>query len=139
MTLSIAGMGNQMEGFDAQPLVQHPNVGPEYYLRQLTHLNVDLPFNIHILETRLQRVLGKKKFGKSLIQYVNDLGALDERKVVIHSIWVDESDISAMAKSNCIVCHNPISNIKIGSELCHSEQSAMQEFLFVSEPMKQQI
>ena len=91
-------------------------VGPEYLLA-LTDLSQrhDLPFNIHILETRLQRVLGQEKFGKSLIQYVNDLGALDERKVVIHSIWVDESDISAMAKSNCIVCHNPISNIKIGS------------------------
>jgi 5-methylthioadenosine/S-adenosylhomocysteine deaminase len=33
----------------------------------------DLPFNIHILETKLQRVLGREKFGKSLVRHVHDL------------------------------------------------------------------
>ncbi|MEM6666951.1 MAG: amidohydrolase family protein [Pseudomonadota bacterium] len=75
----------------------------------------DLPFNIHVLETRLQRVLVREKFGKSLVQYVDDLGALDERKVVIYSIWVDEQDLAAMAEAGCVVAHNPISNMKIGS------------------------
>lgn len=91
-------------------------VGPDY-LVALTDLarRHDLPFNIHILETRLQRVLGREKYGKSLVQYVNDLGALDERKVVIHSIWVDEQDLAAMADAGCVVAHNPISNMKIGS------------------------
>ncbi|MEM1345153.1 MAG: amidohydrolase family protein [Pseudomonadota bacterium] len=91
-------------------------VGPDYLLA-LTELarRHDLPFNIHILETRLQRVLGREKFGKSLVRYVDDLGALDERKVVIHSIWVDEADLAAMARAGCVVAHNPISNLKIGS------------------------
>lgn len=47
----------------------------------------DLPFNIHILETRLQRVLGQEKYGKSLVRCVGDLGLLDERMMVIHAIW----------------------------------------------------
>jgi cytosine/adenosine deaminase-related metal-dependent hydrolase len=34
----------------------------------------DLPFNIHMLETKLQRVLGARKWGKSLIRHVHDLG-----------------------------------------------------------------
>ncbi len=91
-------------------------VTPEYLLA-LTDMSRahDLPFNIHILETRLQRVLGAEKFGKSLIRYVDDLGALDERKVVIHSIWVDEADIACMARAGCNIAHNPISNMKIGS------------------------
>ena len=91
-------------------------VGPDYLLA-LTDLSRrhDLPFNIHILETRLQRVLGQEKFGKSLIRYVDDLGALDERKVVIHSIWIDDEDLAALARSGCTVAHNPISNMKIGS------------------------
>lgn len=75
----------------------------------------DLPFDIHILETRLQRVLGHKKYGKSLIQYVKDLGILDEYLFVIHAIWVDDLDIAVMAESGCVVGHNPISNLKIGS------------------------
>ena len=38
------------------------------YLKALTALSAerDLPFVIHILETRLQRVLGEVKLGKSL-------------------------------------------------------------------------
>ena len=47
------------------------------YLEALTDLarQHDLPFDIHILETRLQRVLGQVKYGgRSLIRYVHDLG-----------------------------------------------------------------
>jgi 5-methylthioadenosine/S-adenosylhomocysteine deaminase len=87
------------------------------YLEALTALShtYDLPFDVHILETRLQRVLGQEKYGKSLIRYVHDLGLLDERKMVIHAIWVDRADIELLAASGCTVAHNPISNLKIGS------------------------
>jgi len=89
----------------------------ELYLQDLTELSAqhDLPFNIHILETRLQRVLGQEKFGKSLVRHVHDLGCLDERKFVIHAVWVDEADIALMADSRCSVGHNPVGNLKIGS------------------------
>ncbi len=46
----------------------------------------DLSFNIHILETKTQRVLGMERFGKSLVCLVHDLGFLDERMLVIHAI-----------------------------------------------------
>ena len=75
----------------------------------------DLPFNIHILETQLQRVLGEEKFGKSLVRYVHDLGLLDERMMVIHAIWIDEADIELLARSGCTVAHNPVCNLRLGS------------------------
>jgi len=89
----------------------------ERYLQDLTELSAehDLPFNMHILETRLQRVLGQEKYGKSLVRYVHDLGCLDARKLVIHAIWVDDADIALMAEARCSVAHNPICNLKIGS------------------------
>jgi 5-methylthioadenosine/S-adenosylhomocysteine deaminase len=89
----------------------------ERYLQDLTQLSVEknLPFNIHILETRLQRVMGQEKYGKSLVRYVHDLGCLDSRKMVIHAIWVDNADIALMAQANCSVAHNPICNLKLGS------------------------
>ena len=70
---------------------------------------------MHILETRLQRVLGQEKFGKSLVRYAHDMGVLNEQAMVIHAIWVDEDDIRLMADSGCSVAHNPVSNLKIGS------------------------
>ncbi len=75
----------------------------------------DLPFNVHILETRLQRVLGRQKYGKSLVHHVHDLGHLDERMMVIHAIWIDDDDIRLLADSGCTVAHNPVCNLRLGS------------------------
>lgn len=88
------------------------------YLRGLSELSkrYDLPFNIHLLETRLQRVMGDECFGgRSLVQVVHDLGVLDERMMVIHAIWVDDADITLLAASGCTVAHNPICNLRLGS------------------------
>jgi cytosine/adenosine deaminase-related metal-dependent hydrolase len=75
----------------------------------------DLPFNIHMLETKLQRVLGEEKYGRSLIKYVHDLGFLREEVMVIHAIWVDNEDVELMARSGCSVAHNPGCNLRLGS------------------------
>ena len=75
----------------------------------------DLPFNLHVLETKLQRVLGDAKYGKSLVRYVHDLGLLDERMMVIHAIWIDAADIELLAASGCTVAHNPVCNLRLGS------------------------
>ncbi len=75
----------------------------------------DLPFNIHVLETKLQRVLGLQKYGRSLVHHVHDLGHLDERMMVIHAIWIDDADIRLLAESGCTVAHNPVCNLRLGS------------------------
>ena len=87
------------------------------YFETLSEISIslDLPFDVHILETKLQRVLGEVKYGKSLVQYVYDLGLLDERMMVIHAIWVDDHDIELIADAGCSVAHNPISNLRLGS------------------------
>lgn len=87
------------------------------YFRDLSALSAqhDLPFNVHILESKLQRVLGAEKYGKSLVRYVADLGLLDERMVVMHAIWVDDDDIALLARARATVAHNPICNLRLGS------------------------
>lgn len=87
------------------------------YLQALTEFarGHDLAFDVHVLETRLQRVLGEVNYGKSLIRYLHDLGCLDEGKQIIHAIWVDETDIALMAESGCVVAHNPLCNLNLGS------------------------
>lgn len=88
------------------------------YLRSLDELSRahDLPFYIHMLETRLQRVFGEVCLnGRSLIQYVDDLALLSERMNVIHAVWIDDTDIGLLAKARAQVIHNPISNLRLGS------------------------
>jgi 5-methylthioadenosine/S-adenosylhomocysteine deaminase len=76
----------------------------------------DLPFYIHILETRLQRVFGEVCLdGRSLVRYVHDLGLLSDRMNVIHAVWIDDADIALIATSGAQVIHNPISNLRLGS------------------------
>jgi 5-methylthioadenosine/S-adenosylhomocysteine deaminase len=92
-------------------------VTPEYFaaLDALSREH-DLPFYIHMLETKLQRVLGHEKFeGRSLVRYVHDLGLLSDRMNIIHAIWIDDADIAMIAKAGAAVAHNPISNLRLGS------------------------
>lgn len=75
-----------------------------------------LPFYIHILETKLQRVLGEEKFGgRSLIRYVHDAGHLSDRLNIVHAIWIDATDLDLIAAAGSVVAHNPISNLRLGS------------------------
>lgn len=87
------------------------------YFAALSELSkkLNVPFDIHILETKLQRVLGMEKYGKSLVKYVNDLGFLDEHVMVIHAIWVDDEDVEIMQQAKVSVAHNPVCNLRLGS------------------------
>ncbi|GAB0120236.1 8-oxoguanine deaminase [Acidisoma sp. 7E03] len=90
----------------------------EPYFRALDRLSAerDLPFYIHMLETRLQRVFGETNLcGRSLIAHVDDLGLLSARMNVIHAVWIDDADIARLARSGAQVVHNPISNLRLGS------------------------
>jgi cytosine/adenosine deaminase-related metal-dependent hydrolase len=89
----------------------------ESYFRALSALSKahDLPFVVHMLETKLQRVFGQEVLGKSLVRHVHDLGLLDERMQVVHAIWVDDDDMRLLAKAGCTVAHNPVCNLKLGS------------------------
>ncbi|MEM0909126.1 MAG: amidohydrolase family protein [Pseudomonadota bacterium] len=87
------------------------------YLCALSELSRDhhIPYFCHILETKLQRVLGDEKYGRSLVQVVDDLGILNEYMEVIHAIWVDDDDIARLARSGATVAHNPVCNLRLGS------------------------
>jgi cytosine/adenosine deaminase-related metal-dependent hydrolase len=89
----------------------------ESYFRALSGLSKrhDLPFVIHMLETKLQRVFGQEVWGRSLVRQVHDLGLLDERMQVVHAIWVDDADMRLLADAGCTVAHNPVCNLKLGS------------------------
>jgi len=86
-------------------------------MQELSRLSAkyDVSFDMHILETKTQRVLGQEKFGKSLLRYVDDLGSLTNHAVVIHGIWLDDDDLDRIATRGAMIAHNPVSNLKLGS------------------------
>ena len=74
-----------------------------------------VPFHTHIVETKVQGVTGPEMYGKSLIQYMHDLGILTSNVTIAHSIWVTDRDIELMGEAGVSVVHNAISNQKLGA------------------------
>ena len=76
----------------------------------------NLPLYAHMLETRLQRVLGETCLnGKSLVKYANDLGVMSKRLNIVHAIWVDDTDLEIISEKEACIAHNPNSNLRLGS------------------------
>jgi cytosine/adenosine deaminase-related metal-dependent hydrolase len=50
-----------------------------------------------------------------LIRYVHDEGLLSDRLNIIHGVWLDETDMDLIAAAGCVLAHNPISNLRLGS------------------------
>ena len=94
-----------------------PHRVTEDYLWALADIsrNLDLPFYMHVLETKVQRVFGDLHLGRSLLQFVHDRGVLDRRTNVIHGIWLDEADLSLVAEAGAVIAHNPVCNLRLGS------------------------
>src|SRR5260370_38563028 len=53
-----------------------------------------LPYNVHLYESKLQRVAADLLYEGSLVGHLKRLGILDELTVLIHAVWVDEKDMA---------------------------------------------
>ena len=98
----------------------------ETYLRGLAELSdaADIPYNMHILETRSQRIFGDTRYGMSLVRYAQARGVLSERCQVIHAVWIDDTDVAILADSGASVAHNPTCNLRLGSGIMPFRQLA---------------
>jgi 5-methylthioadenosine/S-adenosylhomocysteine deaminase len=74
-----------------------------------------LPFNLHIYESKVQRVAGDVMYRKSLVRHVRELGVLDDLSVIAHAVWVDGDDIGDIAAAGAVVVHSPSGNLRCGS------------------------
>lgn len=79
---------------------------------------LDIPVHSHTLETKLQAVHAQQQWGKSVVEYLGDIGLLSPRLAIVHGIWLTDHDVALLAEHGCTVVHNPLSNLKLGSGLC---------------------
>lgn len=71
--------------------------------------------HIHISETKKELDDFIKQEGKSPVKYLADLGLFDRHVVAAHCVHVSEDDMQILKEYNVGVCHNPSSNLKLGS------------------------
>lgn len=78
----------------------------------------NLVLHSHVLETRVQRAMAHRLYGRGMIAHLEALGLLSPRANLVHAIWLDDGDLDRIAASGAGVVHNPVSNAKLGSGLC---------------------
>lgn len=71
----------------------------------------------HLLESRVQDVTIREKYGKTAVALMYDEGALGSDVSLPHSVWLTDKDIQRIADSGAVPVHNPSANLKLGSGL----------------------
>ena len=72
---------------------------------------------MHVAESKVQAVVGLKRYGTTLVGHLQKLGLLGANFTAAHAIWLDDDDIGRLADAGASVAHNPGSNLKLGSGL----------------------
>jgi len=74
-----------------------------------------LGIQIHALETKYQRAYFLRAYGKSALEWLDELEFLSPRVSLAHGVWLSEHDIALAAQRGCSVVHNPSSNLRLKS------------------------
>jgi len=72
-------------------------------------------FQIHAAETQTELVQIQEAHGASSIGYLNRLGVLNARTLLVHTIWVNAEDIALIARQNAPVSVTTESEMKLAS------------------------
>jgi len=72
-------------------------------------------FQIHVAETKNEINMIQDLNSMTIIEYLDDIGLLDDNSLLVHSVWISENDISIIHKSGAKVAHCPESNMKLAS------------------------
>lgn len=74
-----------------------------------------LPFNIHIAETRGEFDLIQKEYGMTPVRFLDEAGVLGSNVIAAHSVHLTPEDIEIYAQRGVGVAHNPQCNMKLAS------------------------
>ncbi len=75
----------------------------------------DTGVHCHLLETKTQAELAHAKYGCTMLEHMDRIGAFSGRWSNAHCNWVSDADIAIMARHQAVAVFNPESNLKIGS------------------------
>ncbi|MFZ5943031.1 MAG: amidohydrolase family protein [Bacillota bacterium] len=75
----------------------------------------DTGVHSHVLETKIQADTAVHLYGKPMVKHLDEIGCLNERFSMVHSVWLTDQEIKLAAQRGAIVVHNPASNLILGS------------------------
>lgn len=75
----------------------------------------DVGIHTHLAESKIQSVVGARRYGRSLTAHIEQLGLLSPRFVAAHGVWLDDDDMRRIGAHGGSVAHNPASNMRLGN------------------------
>jgi 5-methylthioadenosine/S-adenosylhomocysteine deaminase len=108
---------------DRHPLLT-PMIGPSSLPRCSTELfeasvalarQCSVGLQTHLLSAKSQVLIGRERYGRSTIEFLQHIGCLEDWASFAHAIWLDDHEIKLLANSPAIAVHNPVSNLKLGA------------------------
>jgi 5-methylthioadenosine/S-adenosylhomocysteine deaminase len=75
----------------------------------------DVPVHLHCAESKAWTEKTRSRTGRSPVAHLEELGALSEKTLLAHCVWVDQHDLALLAARRASVAHCPHSNLKLGS------------------------
>jgi 5-methylthioadenosine/S-adenosylhomocysteine deaminase len=73
----------------------------------------DVAVHIHLSETEQEVIDCLEQHGTRPVSYLDRLGALTERTVLAHGVWLDQAELELIAERGCTVVTNPVANMKL--------------------------
>ena len=74
-----------------------------------------VPISIHVSESPFELQYSKVTYGKTSIEFYEDIGFLDGPTIAAHVVWPTDAEIPILVEREVGVIHNPSSNMKIAS------------------------
>ncbi len=69
----------------------------------------------HLSETRYEVVKMENNKRMRPVEYLENIGILDDNVIMAHCVWLTKSEIKTLSKYHVKVCHCPASNMKLAS------------------------
>jgi 5-methylthioadenosine/S-adenosylhomocysteine deaminase len=76
----------------------------------------------HLAEAKNHAEVGKAIYGEPIVKHLERLGWLNANLSVAHAVWLDDEEISLLAKYDVKVVHNPAANLRLGSGMARVKQ-----------------
>lgn len=82
----------------------------------------DVGIHTHLLESKIQAVVGKKRYGATVTAHLDKLGVLGPHFTGAHGVWVDSDDMRRLADKGAHIAHNPSSNMRLGNGIARVKE-----------------
>ena len=83
-------------------------------LKKISEKIGDMPIHIHVAESKEDVDITYEKWGKTIIERLDDFGLLKPNSLIAHGVFITDREIEILKDRGCTIVFNPTSNMNNG-------------------------